>query len=625
MKKLLSIVVALCATILSTTNLHAQLNMGANLGPFDVYVSEQGGNPVPLRAGNYTATADEGRVVNVGIFNVVGPIIIDPMNFALNGPPCPTYDIHGRRTPANPVPPNSQDFAGTIKIDPDNVPFAGTTTQAEFSARDNGFWTRCATGVQVPEPAVRTVKFNIISIEITMVDANINLCKDDAKNIRVNELYPANGGVVEFFSQNGKFDVSNVTNAGCTLKGNADGADVLIAKYTIGGVSYKTRVPVRVNFVKFANNNRQIYAWYPGGNEDATLLLDPNTPAANVTWELKLNGGNGTATINANTGAITHPNAPGGTYTLTAKSTNDVNCKATKTVIFMGYDVLVQNSKNASTCDGTLDIQVKVVPIPNTLPVAELAKYGGITIVDQTVNVDNGNEAGSAALTIGALDANFKTTIQKAVWYKTAAAGCNYTSAHWIKGQAVVNGVNVNTPLPGRVDAKLNTGLSCINGKAEVIKAFKGGPQLAWGPSPLIPGAVRCVVWGWGNFARDVKGRASWWGPAQSQFMPFVIAEENFHKNNQIENPNHIMMADLYDPNRVMWGASFLWWDGPNVGVSSAMVMQGFVALCNAEFMRSNSFFAYPSPRRCFIEAEAKRNTGIQFGFNFPCAYPLCP
>ena len=626
MKKLLTIITISFVIFSFPAKMKAQMNLGGNVGPFDVYVSEQGGNPVPLRSGAYNATADEGRVVNVGIFNIVGPILVDPMNFALNGPPCPTYDIHGRRTPANPVPPNTQNFTGNISIDPANIPFAGTTTQAEFSAKDNGFWTHCATGVQEQEPAVRTVKFNIISIEITMKDANITLCKDDPKNILVNELYPAAGGVVDYASQNGKFNVTNSANTGCTLTGVADGADNLICRYTIGGVSYKEVVPVQVNFVKFANNNRQVYAWYPGGNEDATLLLDPNTPAANVTWELKLNGGNGTATINANTGAITMPQAPGGTYVLTAKSINDANCKATKTVVFMGYDVLVQNSKNATTCDGTQNIQVKVVPIPNTLPVAELAKFGGITIVSETVDNDNGNEAGTSALTIGALDANYRTTIQKAIWYKTnAGAQCNYTSAHWIKGQAQVNGVNVNTPLPGKTDAKLNTGLSCINGKAEVVKAFKGAPWLVWGPSPVNPGMWRCVVGGWGTFARDVKGQASWWGPAQSQFMPFVIAEENFHKNNQIENPMHPMMIDLYNPNNVMFNAQFMWWDSPNLAVSQAMIIQGFIGLCQAEFMRSNAFFSYPSPRRCAIEKEAKQNTGIQFGFNYPCAYPLCP
>ena len=116
----------------------AQMNLGGNVGPFDVYVSEQGGNPVPLRSGAYNATADEGRVVNVGIFNIVGPILVDPMNFALNGPPCPTYDIHGRRTPANPVPPNTQNFTGNISIDPANIPSA-IMTSAGWSV---SFWGR---------------------------------------------------------------------------------------------------------------------------------------------------------------------------------------------------------------------------------------------------------------------------------------------------------------------------------------------------------------------------------------------------------------------------------------------------------------------------------------------------
>ena len=150
-------------------------------------------------------------------------------------------------------------------------------------------------------------------------------------------------------------------------------------------------------------------------------------------------------------------------------------------------------------------------------------------------------------------------------------------------------------------------------------------PQVVFGPSPLIPGAVRAVIGGQGSFRRNVIAQAVWWAPAQSQFKSFVMDEENFHKTQQLENPNHVMMVDLFDPNRVMAQAYQLWWDGPNAAYSQAMVLQGFVVLSNAEWMRSTSFFQYPSPRRCFIEAEAKQNTVIQFGFHMTCAYPLCP
>ena len=82
MTKLLTIITISFVIFSFPAKMKAQMNLGGNVGPFDVYVSEQGGNPVPLRSGAYNATADEGRVVNVGIFNIVGPLLVDPMNFA---------------------------------------------------------------------------------------------------------------------------------------------------------------------------------------------------------------------------------------------------------------------------------------------------------------------------------------------------------------------------------------------------------------------------------------------------------------------------------------------------------------------------------------------------------------
>jgi hypothetical protein len=616
MKKLLTSLTLLF--ILVALGAKAQIPQG-DFGPVNIFVSEQGGNPVPLYNGGYQASADEGREVHVNINNVQGPIIIAPMNFDLVGPECPTY-VGGHRVPANVVPPNTANFNGNVSLDVANIPAAGTTVLAQFSGTDGGFWTRCATGVQVPENVTRTARFNIVSIKMTLVEANVDLCKEDPAIVHVNALYPAAAGAVTWASRNGKFTVVG-NNIQATLNGTADGNDFLDATFTVGQAVYKKSIPVAVKFVKFTNP-RKIYAWFNGGQKDAKLLLTAGSNRANLAWTLTLNGGAGTATIDNATGMINFPQAAGGTYTLTAAFRAAPACKATCTVIFMGYDVLVNNSKNANTCDGTQNIPIKVVPIPNTVPVAELQQFVGLTLTSETVGVDNGNEEGTSVLGIGALDANFQTKIDKAIWFSTV--NCNFSSKHLIRATATVDGNAVNTPLPGKTEAKLTTSISCINGRAYVIKAFKGSPTVAIGRSPLIRNAYRAVISGAGSFDRDVKGTAEWWGPANSQFMPFVRNEENFHKDNQLENPNHVMMTDLYDPNRVMALAGTLWWDSYNPYYARAMVLSYFVALCNAEFMRSGSFFSYPSPRRCFIENEAKQNTGIQFGFHFHCAYPLC-
>lgn len=588
----------------------------ANPAPIDVYVSKQGGNPKPLYNGGYTASADEGREISIQINGVKGPITVNPMTFDLKGPPCPTYDAHGKRTPTDPVAPNTKDFAGEVILDESKIPAPGTTETAEFTAKDNGFWTKCSKNEKVPYNDTRTATFNIISIKIELAEKDAKICNDAKTVVKVKELYPASGGTVTWASLKGKFEVTG-DNTQATLTGKTDGDDELEATYTVGKVNFKVKIPVRVNVIKF-KETKNVLPWYAGGKKDGTTLLTDASNKTDLEWTMSA----GAAKVNANTGEITYPAAAGGTYTLTAASKKDNTCKATTTVIFMGYDVLVKNTKNASECDGTENIPVKVVPIPATLDKAELAKFGVITISSETKMKNNGNEEGTDVLDIPALDANYETKIKKAIWYSTI--NCNFASVHKIKGEATVDGNAVNTPLPGKTDAQLTSRIDCINGRAQVATAFAGAPNVVTGVSPRNRLLVRAVIGGVGNFRRAVVANATWWGPDKSQFMPFVKAEENFHKTNQLENPAHAQLKDLYDPARVMVAAATLWWDGPNAAVSTAQVLQAFTTLCNAEILRSNNFFGLNMPRRCAIEKEAKDNTKIKFGFHMKCAYPGC-
>src|SRR3989442_1048953 len=95
---------------LSCTTIKAQ----TIVGPFDIYVSKQVPANLNIFSGSVPAYADEGRVIKVKIYNIQGPITVNPVDYNLNGPPCPTYTNTGQRIPPNPVPGNTTTFSGTI-------------------------------------------------------------------------------------------------------------------------------------------------------------------------------------------------------------------------------------------------------------------------------------------------------------------------------------------------------------------------------------------------------------------------------------------------------------------------------------------------------------------------------
>src|SRR5207253_1941529 len=78
------------------------------LGPYTYYFSDQQPADLsqPLVHGSANGCADEGRVVNIKLTAISGPINVTPDHADITGPPCPTYDAHGNRNPVNIQPPD---------------------------------------------------------------------------------------------------------------------------------------------------------------------------------------------------------------------------------------------------------------------------------------------------------------------------------------------------------------------------------------------------------------------------------------------------------------------------------------------------------------------------------------
>ena len=601
--------------IIQTQSLFAQ-NV---LGPYDKYVSVQPGNDLNIGNGSYPASADEGRNIDVEIINIQGPIQVSPSSFKLNGPPCPTYDTHGNRMPSIPATPNTKTFYGNVTVDPSNIPTPGTMVPAQFTGKDFGYYTHCAVGVKVPMDSQRTVKFNTNSIKLALSTKDTAVCIGGDCKIQVGSRYPANKGTVTWTSVNGNFTVSG-DNTGATLKGVSAGNDLLVATFTVDKVTFKDTAKVSVGTVSFAKAEN-ITPHYKGGTLDCNTLLDKNSVKKNLEWRIVTKGLTGT--IDANTGILTFPANPGGTYVIEAKIKNSKTCGATTKVIMMGFSVVLKTNK--TYCDGD-EAPIKIVPVPNTLKPAELAAFGKITLYSETKNKFVGNPANKEKVDFDDLDANYNSKVQNCYWYSSDLkgfcnfVGCNGISSHMLRAKAKVNGndaLSFNDP-----ELKISIVAPCIEGFTKAVQTFTGSPSFKL--SVAIIGRVKVnvlVVDDEGNLTRDPKGKVvtKKCNP-NSQFKKYIDDEGDYHVG-QIEGVNGTICADLWLVANVMTNLRNLQGKG---WLNAAAANQAALTAITLENVRCNNLMTYPQPKRCALEKEAKNATGIKYGYNYKCAYCQC-
>jgi len=604
---------AFCLSLFCSFGLMAQ----TVVGPFDTYVSKQMPANTTLLSGGLPAYADEGRVLKVNIFNIVGPITINQQNFNLTGPVCPTYTPTGQRVPANPLPSATANFSGSVSVTQENIPAAGTSVAASFSAKDNGYWTKCSQNVQVPYPQTVTVNFNIVSLKLLMATHNTSVCEGASTHVDITTKYPANGGTITYQSVNGRVNVSDLGN-GFMMTYVSTGDDIIVCTLSAGSVSYKDSVKVHVGKLKFAQAR---YNYFCGINDNIDLksLLVPGSLQDNLAFTGSLNGGAEgplAATINKNTYAT------GDILTVKVKSTDNAACEATTELRFYTLDLVVPN---ATVCDGAeLPFSADINPRDNAIKIALL---GTITALKPTYTLavpSLGNPLGNTTLKFTAFNATYNSKVENMIWYANIATECNNTSAYNLRIGGTVNGKAVQSPIVA-INADVNGG-TCCNGSAGPTQTFVGEPtRFSRINPPAAGGGFEGYVSDWTPYRREMRATTTNIALATSQWRTPIQDEEDYHVG-QITGVNGVLGALQYIRANVINAVNA---GGPYIGatraIANTLCWNAFVAAENAELARSAAMYVYPNAHRCAMERQAKAAVGIAFRFKMACAYPACP
>lgn len=594
------------------------------IGPIDVYVSRQ--NPPAnnvLFSGSLPAWADEGRAINIGIYNVQGPITVDPVTYVLTGPPCPTYSPTGARIPATEPPNATATFSGTVKINAGAIPEPGNTVNAEFSGKDNGHWTKCSDGTQTTYTLTETAQFRINSINLVLDKHQAFVCNSMTTQIGVTTRFPAAGtGSISWVSRRGKVTIANGTDAGCQLNYAAAGNDVLVATLNVNGAIFRDSVTLEVGEIKFAEATYHYLA--PVDDEiDVTTLLTANSIRNNISWFYNYNGG-GEMPL-GNTKINKAGFRAGDRCVIIAKRNGMAACQASTELRFYYMDL---NIPAWQACDGA-EMPFSVVirpPVNNALRNQLLGTVAGLVPKSETRARSFGNPAGTTVLAFAAFNGNWGSKVNNMIWYANVAAQCNDISDYklWVTGK--INGKDIESysyTIRASVGAKPGGG-ECVNGSAYPIREWSGVPVIRtrWdADAGKWCGWIDAV----GSFKRDVKCTTTNLALPTSQWRGPVQAEEDYHVG-QMEGTNgSVVCATMWDINNIFRGIMPRCWYASTQLNARALTWHVFFTRRNMESARSWAQFAYPSPIRCAMESEAKARVGITHRFKFSCAYPRCP
>ena len=594
-------------------------------GPFDVYVSIQQPDFTIYKGGS-GASADEGRVIDIDIANIQGPILVNPKNFHLNGPACPTYTATGRRIPATPAPNTSTSFQGIIRLDGDNIPAPGTSQPAQFSAKDNGYWTVCSKGIQNGFNQIAKVLMNIKSINLKLSPRTVYVCKGTKGYAMVADIFPATGGTVSWALVGGsKAKITNSSNAKCELDYIATGDDKLVATYTVGSVTFKDTVVVKASELQFTKKE---YDYLIVDNKiNLKDLLTPTSTKTDLTW-LASKGGDEAAELPADNPVLNIKDyVPGDEVVVTViPKDGPGTCEATATFKFYGLGL---EAANETVCDGEeLPFVAVTIPDAGAASAALLGSVAGMQPKSKPSVASKGNVAGTVQLRFTPFDATFNSKVRNMIWYSNQADNCNDLGDYKLWAEGTVNGVAIKS---AELDIHANADGGCVNGSSSVTQEFTGVPGLRVGQEAAGagtgPGGARqwfAYVSDIGTYVRDPKGDTKIDCDANSQFRALVAAEETYHKG-QIEGRNGVLCATL-------WIVANVYNPSLNVRVMAATRAAAITAASDAfwtsqdnEITRCSAMFAYPQPKRCALESEAKANVRATYKLVMKCAYPRCP
>ncbi|MCX6351460.1 MAG: hypothetical protein NTX03_06335 [Bacteroidetes bacterium] len=585
-----------------------------SIGPFDIYVSVQQPVNTAIFTGGLPASCDEGRVLDINVKNLQGPITVTPLNFHVNGPPCPTYDAHGKRTPANPPPNTVANLSGTIKVNAANIPAPGTTADAQFGLKDDGYWTKCSNGVKTQYPQVVTSLYKIHSLKLVLSPKPASVCKGTQTIIQVAEIYPATGGTITWQSMSGKIAITSSSNAKCSIDYVSSGDDVLVGTLTVGGATYRDSVKIKCGEVAF--KQAKYCEFVVDDKIDLKTLLTDKSVKTDLEWKKSKNGGAG-VDISASPIIDLKTYAPGDVEVVTVKWKN-TTCEATATFKLFGLALDIPNN---GVCDGApLPFKVVVTPVDPDCPNL-LATVGGLTPKSKTTVASLGNPAGTTVLEFEATGGvgNYKVKIM--YWYSDVATNCNDLGRYKLWAEGTARGKALKTP---EYNITADASGACVNGGASVTRTFTGVPNIQ--PGREAAGARRfyCYVSAQNTFARSPQGATTIDCHANSQYRTMIVAEENYHVG-QIQGTNGVLCNALWLLANVYNAQLNVRYYGATQQEAIDNCTDAFWAARDAEVARSSALIVYPAALRCAVEAEAKAAVRSSHHAVMRCSYPRCP
>jgi len=580
------------------------------IGPFTVYVSEQGGAPVIVTDRTAGAYADEGRVVDVKITDVVGPIDISPLTYHLDGPPCPIYMPTGR-IPAVPPPNSTANFHGIVSIK--QIPSPGSSVNASFKIKDYGYWTVCGTGEKKYYPDVYTVSYLIESIKLSLDNTTVEGCKGGHIKIKVTEIFPAGKGKVSWQSSNNNIKVSG-DETGADIECIDNDNAIVTATLAVDDAIFNVKVDVKVGSIKFTSSQVD-KLWYPGGTFDAKTMLDANSLAKDLAWSMEKSGNyTEPTTIDANTGIITFNKRGAGVYTITATCAKAPACKEN----FVLREVIfgVNMFPPFTVCDGDV-ASFKI----NTTPDVGAGIFAGKTFKLRSVPTvqSGGNPAGTTDLpftNVSSPSMIFTTT--RALWYEQKKDECNMVSEYNIYASLNENGQDVDAdPAILTVSALIDSVNGCVWGFAYLRIWAEGLPLF---DLKKKDGGYVVTISHQGTFYRKIGTEVKIKTNKNSQFYQMVADEEEYHVK-QFKGLNSTIIDDLYLPENVMKALTGKEFFDVKAINASAKAKLAFNKAVDDENERSTKLF---KERKCAIEKQAKEAIKASYILRLKCAYPDC-
>jgi hypothetical protein len=291
---------------------------------------------------------------------------------------------------------------------------------------------------------------------------------------------------------------------------------------------------------------------------------------------------------------IAAPDTPGTIKVVTMETATEVIC-----------------SMPFTACDGEeVPITISVFPkhiAPSQIQVLRSGLAG---------NSNYGNPAGELSeAEIGSDQYHWK--IPNARWYATQSNHCNDAASYTFGCRVSFPG----RPITDIYQTLTVDAVSCAVARVIPDTYFSGEIEV----HTEQEGSQWKATVSQGTFVRDLKAKIDISVPTTSQFYAMNLAEEEYHKYMQYENPDHPILKNYWKAEDVM---TELQAKAPFYGDTEEEAKENAKGEWNAlrdRYVRTEGErLAYPNPDYCAIEREAKEAVGASYRYKMQCAYPAC-